>query len=152
VLDTSTLTTRQLRQIARDRWGGVGGALRVALVSFAYRHGLPPEADVVLDARLLANPYDDLELRPMSGLHEPVARYVLDQPDAQTFLQHAEALVRFLAPGVDRDGRSYLCVAVGCTGGRHRSVALVEALKRRLGDTPNPPWGRLMVRHRDVEP
>ena len=107
--------------------------------------------DVVLDTRFLANPFEVDELRPMSGLHEPVARYVLEQPDADALLQHAEALVRFLVPRVVAEGRSYLTVALGCTGGQHRSVALVEALKQRLEAAKGEaPLARVLVRHRDV--
>lgn len=149
VIDTSTLVGRQLAQLVRDRWGGTGG-LRVALQSFAYRRGLPPEADLVLDARILANPNDVATLRPMTGLHEPVARYVTEQDDAQTLLSHAETLVRFMASRMQAEGRAYFSVAVGCTGGQHRSVAIVEALKRRLEAGDEPAWTRLFVRHRDV--
>jgi RNase adapter protein RapZ len=149
VIDTSSLASRQLAQLVRDRWGGTGG-LRVALVSFAYRGGLPPEADLVLDARILANPNDLPSLRPMTGLHEPVARYVTEQADAQTLLDHGEKLVRFMAGRVQAEGRAYFAVAVGCTGGQHRSVAIVEALKRRLETGDKAPWTRLFVRHRDV--
>jgi UPF0042 nucleotide-binding protein len=149
-IDTSTLTGRQLRQLIRDRYG-LGGSLRVVLQSFAFKSGVPSEADMVLDTRFLANPNDHEEFRPMSGLQEPVSRFVLDQPDAVKFLDLAEALIRFTAPRSAAEGRSYLTIALGCTGGRHRSVALVEALKRRLGANPlgDPPV-RVVVRHRDV--
>ncbi len=151
-IDTTYLNTRQLRQMVRDRYGGSGSGVRVALLSFAFRGGVPAEADIVLDARFLSNPFEVEELRPLSGLHEPVARYVLDQPDAQTLLTHAESLVRFMVPRVTAEGRSYLTVAVGCTGGQHRSVALVEALKQRLGleQDGDSLDARLLVRHRDV--
>lgn len=158
-IDTTDLNARQLRQLVRDRYGGGGGRrLRLALVSFGFRGGVPAEADVVLDARFLRNPFEIDQLRPLSGLHEPVARYVLDQDDAQALLSHAESLVRFLVPRVVTEGRSYLTVALGCTGGQHRSVALVEALKRRLEAPTTEAQGaphdelpaRLLVRHRDV--
>ncbi|MCA9704752.1 MAG: RNase adapter RapZ [Myxococcales bacterium] len=151
-IDTSNLNTRQLRQMVRDRYGGSGMGLRVALLSFGFREGVPAEADVVLDARFLGNPFEVDELRPLSGLHEPVARYVLDQPDAGVLLEQAEALVRFMVPRVLVEGRSYLTVAMGCTGGQHRSVALVEALKERLarGSAEGSLPARLVVRHRDV--
>ncbi|MCA9656133.1 MAG: RNase adapter RapZ [Myxococcales bacterium] len=151
-IDTTNLNSRQLRQLVRDRYGGGGsGRLRLALVSFGFRCGVPAEADVVLDTRFLANPFEVDELRPMSGLHEPVARYVLEQPDADALLQHAESLVRFLVPRVVAEGRSYLTVALGCTGGQHRSVALVEALKQRLEAAKGEaPLARVLVRHRDV--
>ncbi len=151
-IDTTNLNTRQLRQLVRDRYAA-SGSLRVALVSFGYRAGLPAEADVVLDARFLTNPYEVPELRALSGLHEPVSRYVIEQPDAKELLAHAERLLRFLAPRVAAEGRSYLTVAIGCTGGQHRSVALVEALKARLEAEPVEAGAgkpRLLVRHRDV--
>ena len=149
-IDTSTLTGRQLRQLIRDRYG-LGGSLRVVLQSFAFKSGVPSEADMVLDTRFLVNPNDHEQFRPLSGLHEPVARFVLDQPDAVKFLELAEALIRFTVPRTAAEGRSYLTIALGCTGGRHRSVALVEALKHRLGAAPmgDPPV-RIVVRHRDV--
>lgn len=150
-IDTSTLTGRQLRQLMRDRFGSQG-TMRLVLTSFGFRNGVPSEADVMLDARFLDNPYEREDLRPLSGLHEPVADFVLGQEDAQTLLGHIESLVRFAAPRSAAEGRSYLTVAVGCTGGQHRSVALVEALKRRLqkGDAFMEPVPRLVVRHRDV--
>jgi UPF0042 nucleotide-binding protein len=98
---------------------------------------------------MLGNPNDVPELRPLTGLHDPVARYVLEQPDAQALLDQAEALVRFMAARMQAEGRAYLSVAIGCTGGQHRSVTIVEALKRRL-DRGERPWIRLFVRHRDV--
>lgn len=152
-IDTSMLRSRQLRQLIRDRFSSRGtGALRLALVSFGFRAGVPSEADVVLDCRFLDNPNDVDELRPLSGLHEPVVRYVLDQPDAGELLDRAEALVRFMVPRSAAEGRSYLTIALGCTGGQHRSVALVEALEGRLsGGSPlDDPRPRLIVRHRDV--
>lgn len=150
-VDTTDLNARQLRQLVRDRYGGgVGGPFRVALVSFGFRGGIPAEADVVLDVRFLDNPFEVDRLRPMSGLHEPVARYVLEQADAAAMLEHAESLVRFMVPRVAAEGRSYLTVALGCTGGQHRSVALVEALKERLAQADPKLPARLLVRHRDV--
>lgn len=148
-IDTSTMRPRQLQQIVRDRFGGAGG-VRLALVSFGFRKGLPAEANLVLDARILANPYERDDLRPMTGLHEPVAQYVLDQPDAQVLLDQARALLDFWVPRTAAEGRAYLSLAIGCTGGRHRSVALVEALARALQGVDKPGWTRLLVRHRDV--
>ena len=150
-IDTSVLNGRQLRQLIRDRYGS-RGSLRLVLMSFGYREGVPPEADVVVDGRFLDNPHEREDLRPLSGLHEPVAQYVLEQADAKTLLQHVEDLVRFSAPRSAAEGRSYLTVAIGCTGGQHRSVALIEELKRRLteGEAICDPAPRLVVRHRDV--
>ena len=150
-IDTSTLTGRQLRQLIRDRFGA-RGTLRLVLTSFGFRHGVPSEADVVIDCRFLENPNEREELRPLSGLHDPVARFVLEQADAKTLLGHVENLVRFAAPRSAQEGRSYLTVALGCTGGQHRSVALVEELKRRLaqGEPLCQPGPSVVVRHRDV--
>ncbi|HWB75301.1 MAG TPA: RNase adapter RapZ, partial [Nannocystaceae bacterium] len=149
-IDTSTLTGRQLRNLIRDRYAGGGsGAMRVVLQSFAYKRGVPSEADIVLDSRFLSNPFEHAELRPLSGLHEPVSRFVLDQPDAQELLRIVESLVRFAVPRSSAEGRSYLTIAIGCTGGQHRSVALVEELKRRLASGGEAPV-RVVVRHRDV--
>jgi UPF0042 nucleotide-binding protein len=150
-IDTSTLSGRQLRQMIRDQYGS-RGTLRLVLESFGFRNGVPSEADIVIDSRFLDNPFEREDLRPLSGLHEPVAQYVLGQPDAAALLEHIEGLVRFSAPRSAREGRSYLTVAIGCTGGQHRSVALVEALKKRLqgGEPMFEPAPRLVVRHRDV--
>jgi UPF0042 nucleotide-binding protein len=147
-IDSSTLVGRQLRQLVRDRYAG-GTGLRVVLQSFAYRRGVPSEADMVFDCRFRANPYEDPALRPLSGLHEPVARFVLEQADARTLLEHVETLVRFVIPRMRAEGRSYLTVALGCTGGQHRSVALVEALEERLASERSASL-RVVVRHRDV--
>lgn len=150
-IDTSTITGRQLRQLMRDRYGS-RGTMRLVLTSFGFRNGVPSEADIMFDARFLDNPYEREDLRPLSGLHKPVSDYVLAQEDAKTLLQHVETLVRFSAPRSAREGRSYLTVAIGCTGGQHRSVTLVEALKSRLqdGEPIIDPAPRLVVRHRDV--
>lgn len=150
IFDSSGLSERQLRQLVRDRFSGTDH-LRIALVSFGFRNGLPAQADIVLDARFLNNPHDDLELRPLSGLHEPVANFVLSQEGATDLLDRAEGLVRFMVERVASEGRSYLTVAIGCTGGQHRSVALIEALNARLAGDGGPQWAhRLLVRHRDV--
>lgn len=150
VIDTSTIGGRQLRQLIRDRHGA-GASLRVVLQSFAFKRGVPSEADTLLDCRFLANPFEQKDLRPLSGLHEPVARFVLEQPDAQGLLEQADNLARFMIPRALAEGRSYLTIAIGCTGGQHRSVALVEDLKRRLAAGPETwPGVRIVVRHRDV--
>jgi UPF0042 nucleotide-binding protein len=151
-IDTSTLTARQLRQLIRDRYSSSGDTLRLVLESFAFREGVPSEADIVIDCRFLDNPNEREDLRPLSGLNEPVAQYVLGQEDAAGLLERVEGLVRFSAPRSAAEGRSYLTVAIGCTGGQHRSVTLVEALQRRLtgGEPLCHPPPRIVVRHRDV--
>lgn len=158
-IDSSDFSGRQLRQLVRDRYAS-GAALRVVLQSFAFKQGVPSEADLVFDARFLDNPHEDASLRALSGLHEPVARRVLDQPDAVTLIDMIESMARFVVPRVLAEGRSYLTIAVGCTGGQHRSVSIIEELKRRiadLGQSPTMQRGaagaaavRVLVRHRDV--
>jgi UPF0042 nucleotide-binding protein len=104
----------------------------VSLVSFGYSNGLPRDVDLVFDCRFLPNPYWIEELRPLSGLDEPVAEYVLSQEPAQHFLSDVVAMLEWQIPEFQREGKSYLSVAIGCTGGRHRSVAIAEELRRRL--------------------
>lgn len=152
IFDTANLRGRQLRQLIRERYA-MGGVLSLNLMSFGFKNGLPPEADIVMDVRFLANPFDVPQLRPLSGYDGPVSTFVLEQDDARVVLDKLEDLVRFLVPRTTREGRSYLTVAVGCTGGQHRSVALVEALTSRLRDGAalSDPPARLSVRHRDVK-
>jgi UPF0042 nucleotide-binding protein len=151
-LDSETLTSRQLRQLVRDRYGTHGGVLHVVLMSFGFKNGLPSEADLVFDARFLQNPFDVPELRPLGGLDEPVRTFVLAQADANELLERSEAWLRFQAPLTIREGRSYLTVAIGCTGGQHRSVVLIEALAARFEREPlGKPTPVLTVRHRDLE-
>jgi UPF0042 nucleotide-binding protein len=150
-IDTGNLRARELRQMIRDRYG-TRGVLHLVLMSFGFKSGLPAVADLVLDTRFLANPNDVHELRPLGGLDPRVADYVLRQPDAQSLLGHVEGLLRFVVPRSVREGRSYLTVALGCTGGQHRSVALTEALVVRLqqGEPLSRPPPQLVVRHRDL--
>lgn len=152
-IDTGNLRARELRQMIRDRFAA-RGVLHLVFMSFGFKSGLPAVADVVLDVRFLANPYDVHELRPLGGLDRRVADYVLCQPDAQTLLEHLEGLLRFMVPRSVREGRSYLTVALGCTGGQHRSVALTEALVTRLqqGEPLSRPPPQIVVRHRDLAP
>ncbi|HVI00531.1 MAG TPA: RNase adapter RapZ, partial [Enhygromyxa sp.] len=152
VIDSENLTSRQLRQLVRDRWGTRGGALHLVLTSFGFKNGLPSEADLVFDARFLQNPFDVPELRAQGGFDAPVREYVLAQADAIELLDRVEGWLRFQAPATIREGRSYLTVALGCTGGQHRSVVLIEALGERLRDKPvAEPAPVLAIRHRDLE-
>jgi UPF0042 nucleotide-binding protein len=151
-LDSETLSSRQLRQLVRDRYGTRGGVLHLVLMSFGFKNGLPSEADLVFDARFLHNPFDVPELRPLGGFDEPVRAFVLAQADANELLDRSEAWLRFQAPLTIREGRSYLTVALGCTGGQHRSVVLIEALAARFErEPPGRPTPVLTVRHRDLE-
>jgi UPF0042 nucleotide-binding protein len=133
IIDTSHLNVNQLRARVEDLFGGEDSRrLRVTVLSFGFKYGLPPDADFVVDARFLPNPFWIPDLRDYSGRDEGVSRYVLGQRGASTFVDTFVRLVNATAPGFEREGKRYLTVAVGCTGGRHRSVAIAEELARRL--------------------
>lgn len=149
VIDTSELNVHQLRDRMSESFGGHADetGMRTTIMSFGYKHGLPLDVDIVLDCRFLPNPHWVEELRPLTGLDEPVARYVLEQPVTGAFLSRLEQLLALLLPFYVDEGKSYLTVAFGCTGGRHRSVAIAERIAgelRRLGHTPS-------VVHRDID-
>jgi len=148
IVDTSALTVHELRAALRDMLArDEASALTVSLVSFGYKYGLPTDADLAFDCRFLPNPFFVEELRPKTGLDAAVADYVMDRDDTRTFLEHVQSLLAFTLPRYQREGKSYLTIAIGCTGGRHRSVTLVEALRSRLEAMSV----RVLVRHRDVE-
>ncbi len=145
VVETGSLNVHQLKGVIQERYGRSGQPLALTLLSFGYKYGIPVEADLVLDVRFLPNPYFIPELSSQTGLAEPVASYVLSQPDAQSFLGKAQDLIEFYLPRAQREGKSYVTVAIGCTGGRHRSVALVTDLFNRLGTRY-----QITVRHREL--
>ena len=142
LIDTSHLNVNQLRNRIEEMFGGEDARrLRVTVLSFGFKYGLPPDADFVLDARFLPNPYWVPELRDHTGMEPDVSRYVLGQRGAATFVETYARLINATAPGFEREGKRYLTVAVGCTGGKHRSVAIAEDLARRLREmrvTANP--------------
>jgi UPF0042 nucleotide-binding protein len=148
VIDTTTLNVHELKRLVARRFlPGGGTRLGVTVVSFGFRFGLPTHADMVLDVRFLPNPYFVPELKPFPGTDPRVSRFVLGQPDAKAFLDRLAELLGFLLPRYRTEGKSYLTIAIGCTGGKHRSVALAAALAERLeaGGQPVRLW------HRDVE-
>jgi UPF0042 nucleotide-binding protein len=133
IIDTSHLNVNQLRARVEELFGGEDARrLRVTVLSFGFKYGLPPDADFVLDARFLPNPYWVPELREQTGMEAAVSRYVLGQHGATTFVETYARLINATAPGFEREGKRYLTVAVGCTGGKHRSVAIAEELASRL--------------------
>jgi UPF0042 nucleotide-binding protein len=135
LIDTSHLNVNQLRSRIEELFGGEDSRrLRVTVLSFGFKYGLPPDSDFVLDARFLPNPYWVPELREHTGREQDVSRYVLGQRGAETFVETYARLINATAPGFEREGKRYLTVAVGCTGGKHRSVAIAEELARRLRD------------------
>jgi len=148
IIDTSALTVHQLRDELRRLYRGAGraDALTVLLVSFGYKFGVPTDVDMVLDARFLPNPFFVEELRTKTGCDTAVAAFVLERDETRVFLQHVEQLLEFTLPLYRREGRSYFTLAVGCTGGRHRSVALVERLAQTLARAGT----RIQVQHRDM--
>jgi len=149
VIDTGELNTNQLRQRVIELFGDPVHAARMqtTVVSFGYKHGIPLDVDIVLDCRFLPNPYWVDELRPLSGLDAPVRDYVLAMPESVAFLDKVQDLLAMLLPSFEQEGKSYLTVALGCTGGRHRSVVLAEALAGRLCGA----GVRTAAFHRDID-
>lgn len=147
ILDTSGLTLSQLRQRVADLLPGQSSQDTVLrLLSFGFKNGVPQDADMVLDARFLPNPHYEPELRPLTGRDAPVREWLMRSDDFQTFLVMLETWVRWAWPMVKEEGRAYHTVAIGCTGGQHRSVALVELLAERLADeVPG-----LAIQHREL--
>ena len=133
IIDTSKFTVHDLRQIIIDRFQNPGRRpLLVSVVSFGFRYGIPADADLVFDVRFLPNPHFVPRLRPFSGKDARVARYIRSFPQTGEFLRRIESLLAYLIPHYIREGKSYLTVAFGCTGGRHRSVALAEVIRQFL--------------------
>ncbi|HEU4581623.1 MAG TPA: RNase adapter RapZ [Polyangiaceae bacterium] len=150
VLDTTRLSVHELRRRIIADFGpgaGRGDRMRTRVMSFGFKYGVPVDADLSLDVRFIDNPFFVDDLRPLSGLDSPVAKFVLDRADTQSFLELALALLEFLLPRYEAEGKSYLTMAIGCTGGRHRSVAIAERiaeeLRRRLAI-------QVDVSHRDI--
>ena len=147
VIDTSDLNVHELRRRMRSLFEGSRSTMQTTVLSFGYKNGLPLDADLVIDCRFLPNPHWVDELRPLTGLDEPVRDYVLGQPAAGRFLDNLEILLEQLLPAYVAEGKAYLTIALGCTGGRHRSVAIAEELATRLRRHAQ----RVGVVHRDVE-
>jgi UPF0042 nucleotide-binding protein len=148
VVDTSDLNVHQLRGRLIDLFerDDPTVAMQTTVVSFGYKHGIPLDVDLMFDCRFLPNPHWIEELRPQTGLDEPVRDYVLAQPETRGFLEKLDDLLGLLLPAYVKEGKAYLTVAVGCTGGRHRSVVLAEELARLIEDHGFKPT----LLHRDV--
>ena len=147
VVDTTELNVHQLKHRLVAAFDRVGSStLQVSVESFGFKHGLPLDADIVMDVRFLPNPHWQDELRPLTG-HDPAVRdYVLERADTAAFLDRFDALLQGLLPSYQAEGRSYLTVAIGCTGGRHRSVAIAEEVATRLRSRGTA----VRTTHRDV--
>jgi UPF0042 nucleotide-binding protein len=135
IIDTSHLNVNQLRRRVEELFSGEDARrLRITVLSFGFKYGLPPDADYVMDARFLPNPFWVPELRDHTGLEEAVSGYVLGQEGASDFVSTYAGLIAATASGFEREGKRYLTVAIGCTGGKHRSVAITEELTSQLRD------------------
>ncbi|OQX67556.1 MAG: RNase adaptor protein RapZ [Sorangiineae bacterium NIC37A_2] len=152
IVDTTNLTVHELRREVMELFRGAEtGNLIVRIVSFGFKYGAPRDADIVLDVRFLPNPHFDDRLRPLSGLDADVRDFVLGQTDAAQFLRLARALVEFCIPRFLQEGKSYATIALGCTGGRHRSVALAQELAENLLSSGSVSHGiELEASHRDL--
>ena len=149
ILDTSALTVHQLKDRLVELYVAPKArpGLATSLVSFGFKHGVPFDADLVFDVRFLPNPHFVESLRPLDGRHEQVRSFVLDHPESKEMLRRLEDFLKFVLPCYEREGKAYLTVAIGCTGGRHRSVTLAEELGRFLSGLGYAPT----VVHRDLE-
>ena len=150
VVDTSDLNVHELRDRLRELFGEPAGApsgLQISVVSFGYKHGLPLDVDLVFDCRFLPNPHWIESLRPLPGTDPKVRRYVMKQEETQAFLEELSKLFELLLPAYVREGKSYLSIGVGCTGGRHRSVVIAAEIARLLERLGFP----ARVHHRDLE-
>ncbi len=160
VIDTTDMPPPELRQFVESRFspwtGGAQEGLTVALMSFAYPAGLPREADIVFDARFLRNPHYVPELAPKTGLDADVAEYVAEDRDYLPFLNQIHAMLQLVLPRFVQEGKKYATIAIGCSGGRHRSVTIVEALAKRLsapdgmGNYEGAGKWPIMVMHREL--
>lgn len=149
VIDTSGTTTADLKawiESSTLRHEEKAG-MTIGVVSFGYKHGVPKEADLVLDVRFLPNPHYEPGLRPRDGREEPVRAFVMENDTAQEFLQHIGNMLRFLLPLYMEEPKSYLTIAIGCTGGRHRSVAVAESIAAELRGMDH----EVTLRHRDID-
>lgn len=148
LIDTTGLSVHQLRKQLLHLFGpeNPGDTLQVSLISFGFKHGVPLDVDMVFDMRFLPNPHWVEELRPLSGMDESVKDFVLQQDLAQKFLEQVESMLSLVVPAYVSEGRSYLTLGIGCTGGRHRSVAMAEELGRRLSAGGHHP----RMSHRDI--
>ncbi len=148
MIDTGELNSNQLRSRVLEAFGDDEVPhMQTSVISFGYKHGIPLDVDLVFDCRFLPNPFWIEELRPYSGLDEPVRDYVLSQAESRAFLEKVDDLLTSILPAFVREGKSYLTIAMGCTGGRHRSVALAEALAERMATHGQP----APVFHRDID-
>lgn len=148
ILDSTDFSVHELRREVQHRFSQIQGerSMNIMIVSFGFKYGIPSMADLVMDVRFLPNPYFHPDLKDLSGEDPPVAEYVLSFPETKEFVDRYLEMLRFLMPFYIKEGKSYLTIAIGCTGGRHRSVALANELTKKMGSTDC----QVKVRHRDI--
>ena len=149
VINTTSMSVHDLKREIQGAFASEpteGKGMSITVLSFGYKHGVPPEADLMLDVRFLPNPYFVDDLRDYSGEDEAVARYVLDREETRAFMSKLGDFLAYLLPQYDQEGKAYLTIAIGCTGGRHRSVAIAAELAKKLEEGGR----RVQVRHRDA--
>jgi len=148
VVDTSDTDSRELRKHIRSLFARETDqeSLTVSLFSFGFKHGMPIDADIIIDVRFLPNPYYERELRPLTGLDDVVRSYVLDRDETKRFIENWFNLLDVVMPGYVKEGKQVLSIGIGCTGGQHRSVALTEETGRHLNTTGY----RTSITHRDL--
>ena len=149
IIDTSTLTVHQLKDvIIQHAYGCVRtDRMRIAVLSFGYKHGVPLDADLVVDVRFISNPHFVPELKKLDGRDEQISRFVRKQPETQEFFTKYFSLLEYLIPLYEKEGKSYLTIAVGCTGGKHRAVTVAEAILAHLKGLKR----EASLTHRDIE-
>jgi UPF0042 nucleotide-binding protein len=145
VVDTGQMSVHNLRALVLEKYGRSSDRLGITVLSFGFKYGLPVESDMVLDVRFLPNPYFIETLSAGTGQDAPVRDFVLASDEAKNFLDRAGRLLELSVQGFGREGKAYATVAIGCTGGRHRSVAMAEEIARRISHL-----GNVSVRHRDL--
>jgi UPF0042 nucleotide-binding protein len=149
VIDTTRFNAHELRAFLKSEFSQLDtvAGLNASVVSFGYKYGIPMEADIVVDVRFIQNPYFVESLKAKTGRDPQVVRFLENLEEYREFVRRLDEFVAFLLPGYNREGKSYLTIAIGCTGGKHRSVAAAEALARRLAERGCP----ARVTHRDIE-
>jgi UPF0042 nucleotide-binding protein len=151
VVDTTHLSVHELKSLILDiaRKNARTRTIRISVLSFGFKYGIPRESDLIADVRFLPNPFFVRELKPLDGRHPDVAAFVLSQEDTTVFINKYVDLLVYLIPLYEKEGKSYLTIAVGCTGGRHRSVVVAQSLGNRIQEMfPDKPIG---ISHRDIE-
>ncbi|MBZ4686597.1 MAG: RNase adapter protein RapZ [Clostridia bacterium] len=150
VIDTSNLSPGELRAKVRELFGkATEGTMAITVMSFGFKYGIPLDADLVLDVRFLPNPFYELHLKELTGHEQEVKDYIFNNPVTQQFMEKFEGLINFLVPYYYEEGKSHLVLAIGCTGGRHRSVALANKIGESLKNVNC--MCRVTVKHRDVD-